>query len=336
MARAARPLTSLTFQTRCADHDRSSGLHQEMHEMIRWAEGKFTEMTAAEHHLSGDGFLSTPLDYAAMIFGATDTIKVSGCAVLAPLYNPLNLAERIAFLDLVSNGRFRTVLALGYREQEYRAAGVDWQRRGKIFDERLMQVMALLQGETVEINGQAAQLHHLPSSPANELIYVGGNSAAAARRAARMDLPFWPSIEEADVLDAYHEACTREGVTARLQLSQFAGFEFIAEDPDKAWQEVGPFLLYDAMAYQAIGNSQRRSASEFTNADIEALKASGTYNIVTPECALERFKANQALCINPLAGGLPAEHGWRCLELYEAKVLPHLDLDFRPFSSIKW
>ena len=131
MARAARPVASLIFQTRCADHARSSGLHRDMREMIRWAEGKFSDMTAAEHHLSGDGFLSSPLDYAAMILGATETMKVSGCAVLAPLYNPLNLAERITFLDLISNGRFRTVLALGYREQEYRAAGVDWQQRGK-------------------------------------------------------------------------------------------------------------------------------------------------------------------------------------------------------------
>ena len=336
MARAARTIATLIFQTRCADHARSSGLHRDMREMIRWAEGKFSDMTAAEHHITGDGFLSTPLDYAAMIFGATETMKVSGCAVLAPLYNPLNLAERITFLDLVSNGRFRTVLALGYREQEYRAAGVDWQLRGKQFDGLLTQVMALMQGETVEINGQEAQLHHLPESPADELVYVGGNSAAAARRAARMDLPFWPSIEDADVLDAYSDTCAKEGVTARLQLSQFAGFDFIAEDPDKAWQEIGSYLLYDAMAYQAIGNSQRRSASEFTDADIEALRASGTYNIVTPEQALKRFEANQALCVNPLAGGMPSEHGWRCLELYEAEVLPHLDLDFRRFPSIPW
>jgi hypothetical protein len=138
------------------------------------------------------------------------------------------------------------------------------------------------------------------------------------------------------VLDAYHQACEKEGVTARLQLSQFAGFEFIAEDPDKAWQEIGPYLLYDAMAYQAIGNSQRRSASEFTDADIDALRASGTYNIITPKQALDRFEANQALTINPLAGGIPTEQGWRCLELYATKVLPHLDLDFRRFSSIPW
>ena len=89
MARAARTIATLIFQTRCADHARSSGLHRDMREMIRWAEGKFSDMTAAEHHITGDGFLSTPLDYAAMIFGATETMKVSGCAVLAPLYNPL-------------------------------------------------------------------------------------------------------------------------------------------------------------------------------------------------------------------------------------------------------
>lgn len=336
MAREARPISTLIFQTRCADRQRSSDLHQQMRKMVRWAEGKFSDMTAAEHHISGDGFLATPLDYAAMIIGATETVRVSGCAILAPLYNPLHLAERLAFLDLISNGRFRAVLALGYREQEYRAAGVDWQRRGDIFDQLLAQVMGLLRGETVEINGQEAQLHHLPGSDPDELVYVGGNSKPGARRAARFNLPFWPAIESIDILDAYDQACANAGATPRLQPSQFGGFEFIAEDPDAAWREVGPYLLYDALAYQSIGNSQRRSSSEFSDSDIESLRASGTYSIITPEQALERFEERQSLTINPLAGGIPEDQAWRCLELYETRVLPHLDLDFRPFKQIPW
>ena len=336
MAREARPISTLIFQTRCAQRDRSSDLHQQMRQMIRWSEGKFTDMTAAEHHISGDGFLATPLDYAAMIIGATETVRVSGCAILAPLYNPLHLAERLSFLDLTSNGRFRAVLALGYREQEYRSAGVDWQHRGAIFDQLLTQVLDLLHGQTVEINGQPAQLHHLPASSPDQLVYVGGNSNPGARRAARFKLPFWPAIESADVLNAYHEACAEVGATPRLQPSQFHGFEFIAEDPDTAWREVGPYLLYDALAYQAIGNSQRRSSSEFSDSDIAALRASGTYSIITPEQALERFEQTQSLTINPLAGGIPTDQAWRCLELYETRVLPHLDLDFRPFTEFSW
>ena len=62
MARPARPISTLVFQTRCADRGRSSGLHREMWEMIRWADGKFSEMTAAEHHLSGDGEWRPPHD----------------------------------------------------------------------------------------------------------------------------------------------------------------------------------------------------------------------------------------------------------------------------------
>ena len=329
-----RPMVNILFQTRCAEPQRSAALHDNMLRMVRWAEGKVTDCGFAEHHVSGDGFLSTPLQAAAMAVASGDRLKVNNCAILAPLYNPLFLAEQIAFLDLTSGGRVRTVLALGYREAEYQVAGKDWDTRGASLDQNIEQLLALLRGETVMFNGTESYLHHLPSSPLEKILAVGGNSKVAARRAARFDLPFWPALDAPEIQEAYANACQKCGVENRYIYSRFSGFVLLADDPDAAWKEWGAYLLYDAMAYQAIATTDRRTANDCTAEDIEALRQSGAYRIMTPEQGLELFEQNQAITLNPQAGGLPPEPSWRCLELFEQQMLPHVSLDYRSFRDL--
>jgi hypothetical protein len=62
-----RPVVNLLFHLGCADQARSADLHRQLLEMWRWADGKISDCTIAEHHLSGDGFFSTPLDGASMV-----------------------------------------------------------------------------------------------------------------------------------------------------------------------------------------------------------------------------------------------------------------------------
>ncbi len=90
------------------------------------------------------------------------------------------------------------------------------------------------------------------------------------------------------------------------------------------------------MAYQSIGNSQRRSSMEATASDIAALREAGSYRILTPEEAPADFEMGAILTLNPLIGGLPTEWAWRPLDLYENQVLPYLTLDERPFREIAW
>ena len=331
-----RPVVNLLFHLRCAERDRSADVHRQLLEMWRWADGKISDCTIAEHHLSGDGFFSTPLDGASMVLAVSDTLKVSLCALLAALYRPLHLAERLTFLDLTSQGRIRAVFGLGYRQVEYSTAGVDWDSRGAVMDRLIEQVLALLEGDTVDLDGVKAELHHLPQSSPQDLVLVGGNSARAARRAARFGLAFWPALEDPQLKESYMNFCSEYGTRARYHPLRFRGFVFLAEDPEAAWSELGSYMLYDAMAYQSIGNSQRRSSMEATASDIAALKEAGTYRILTPEEALADFEIGANLTLNPLVGGLPTEWAWRCLDLYENQVLPHLTLDERPFREIAW
>jgi alkanesulfonate monooxygenase SsuD/methylene tetrahydromethanopterin reductase-like flavin-dependent oxidoreductase (luciferase family) len=330
-----RAFASLVFHTRSADSAHSAEIHEQKRKMIRWADHKLTECTVGEHHLSGDGFLATPLHNAAMVVGAADNLKAYCCCLLAPLYNPLFLAEQIAYLDLTSSGRVRSVLGMGYREAEYQAAGISWPERGAVMDRLFEQLLALLQGETVNLHGVEGTLQHLPKSPLEDIVFAGGNSKPAARRAARFGLGFAPALADPALEDIYLQACEEYGAQPRYRAPRFSGYVLLADNPDKAWEEIGSYLFYDAAAYQSIGTTHRRSWCETSAADIAALREQGSYKIFTPEQALEQFEETRSITLNPQVGGLPSSYGWRCLELFETQMLPHMTLDFASYPGLE-
>ena len=88
-----------------------------------------------EHHGAENGWSPSPLIMAGLVFGRTKRIMATLNALLAPLHDPLRLAEDIAVLDLASGGRFIVTAGIGYRESEYEAHGKDWKARGALQDE---------------------------------------------------------------------------------------------------------------------------------------------------------------------------------------------------------
>src|SRR5678815_6069475 len=130
----------LRFDMRSAAHctESSSQRYRAALEMASWADRNAVDVIGlSEHHATNDGFLSAPLQLAGMMAALTSRIRISVSALLVPLHDPLRLAEDIAVLDLAANGRFSATCGLGYRESEYACFGVDWVRRGEVFDQKL-------------------------------------------------------------------------------------------------------------------------------------------------------------------------------------------------------
>ncbi len=86
----------------------------------------------SEHHGVEDGFMSSPVTLAAAVAGRTRTIQINIAAILAPLHDPVRLAEQLATVQLVSGGRLSVVAGLGYRQEEFDMASVDRKRRGTL------------------------------------------------------------------------------------------------------------------------------------------------------------------------------------------------------------
>lgn len=295
-------------------------------DMVRWAdENDITVAGFSEHHNTGDGFLSSPMMLAMAAAQATSKIRLSVSALLLPLHNPVRVAEDIAVLDLVSQGRFMAVAGLGYRELEYQTLGVEWKRRGKVMDENIAVLLQAWRGEPFEHNGVQAVLNPVPERPAQALLSVGGNSAAAARRAARFGLFFAPAIDDPELEHAYNAACQEYGFTGGAVIfPNEPSLTLVSDDPDRDWAHYGKFFLHDALAYGQWRHATRRAYAESFADDLESLRAEGKYCFLTPDEAVARIREKGSINLSPLCGGMPVEKAWNSLELFASKVMPAL------------
>jgi probable F420-dependent oxidoreductase len=132
------------------------------------------------------------LTVMAFVAGATRRIRIDATVLVMPYHHPVELAKAIATLDVLSGGRINVSLGVGHAEQEFQVLGVPFARRGRRTDEAL-EVMKLcwsdpepvFHGEFFDVEGVAFAPRPVqqPFPP----IWIGGNSQAALRRAARHD-----------------------------------------------------------------------------------------------------------------------------------------------------
>ncbi|MFF1477816.1 LLM class flavin-dependent oxidoreductase [Streptomyces sp. NPDC058301] len=276
-----------------------------------------------EHHGTGNGWLPSPFAFAGAVFGATSRIAVTVSAIIGPLYDPLRLAEDIAVLDLLSGGRLVTVAGIGYRPEEYEQAGVEWGRRGKLQDLLLETLLKAWTGEPFTYEGRTVRITPRPFTQPHPMLLVGGSSKAAARRAARLGLPFFPSAHLPELEAYYREQLAAHGTEGWTMMpAEKTPLLHLSEDPDRTWALHGEHFLHEARMYASWQSKDIRSAVRSAAATVEELRAEGVYRIVTPaECAA---LGAESLVLHPLCGGMPLEEGWRSLRLFTDDVLPRL------------
>jgi hypothetical protein len=102
-------------------------------------------------------------------------------------------------------------------------------------------------------------------------------------------------------------------------------FMYVAEDPEKAWAEIGPYAVYDATTYSTWQTGDHHNAVDMGGrSTVEELEATGMWRVVTPDQAVELVQRAGGGGLHPLMGGMPLELGWASLELWVSKVMPRL------------
>ncbi len=301
-------------------------LYQAALEMSAWAETRGCLMSiVSEHHGSSDGYLSAPFVLASALAARTSTLPIQVAALLVPLHDPIELAEQMAVLDVLSGGRVSYVCAIGYRAEEYAMFGRDMKQRGKRMDACLQAMRKAWTGESFTYEGRPVSVTPTPLTPGGPTLFMGGSSPAAIRRAARFGMGMLGQGGPPELEQLYLDACKEYGTTPGMFVNpppDAPTSVFVAEDPDRAWAEIGPYLLHDANMYAEWMGAGSDRASGSGALTVDALRAeNGNYRILTPEQAKGLIAAGAPLLLQPLVGGLPPEHGWRCLELVTTKVL---------------
>ena len=296
-------------------------------EQCAWADGLGFETCAiSEHHGVDDGFLPAPLVLAGAIASRTTKMMITVSALLVPFHDPLRLAEDLAVLSLISNGRVGIVAGLGYRDEEFEFFGIDRKVRVPLLEEAIAVLRQAWTGEEFEYDGHRARVTPKPPSP--PLILLGGSTDKAARRAARLRLPFMPAVGDPALADVYRRACTEEGFDGGwVLLPSGPGFVHVSDDPERDWARIERFAMYEASTYHSWQQDGQRSQVHVDARSVDDLKASGVYAVVTPDECVELANSlgpMGSLVFHPLMGGMDIDLGWEGLQLFADKVLPRL------------
>ncbi len=287
--------------------------------MAAWAESRgCVGAVLCEHHASEDGFLPSPMTLASAMAARTTTLPITIAAIVLPLYDPVRLAEEMAVLDIISNGRVSYVAAIGYRPIEYEMHGVDFHDRGRIAEDKLAVLLAAKTGEPFEHDGRRIHVTPLPVTPGGPMVMWGGGSAAAARRAGRFGLGFLAQGGGPELHDEYERAARDSGhepIMCYLPSKDSASAVFVAKDVDRAWDELGPYLMHDVTAYARWNEGDDHTVSLSFVSNAEELRAENrSHRIVDVDEAVDLVRGGSLLQLHPLIGGLPPDIGWRYLE----------------------
>jgi len=165
-----------------------------------------TLLTLGQHFLYPDVRWLQPIPTLARLSAELDEgARIATTIVIVPLYHPVVLAEELATLDIVSEGRLVVGAGLGYRAEEFTYLGVEMRERAARFDEAIELMVKLWTQDTVTHRGlfwaiEDAPTHLRPVQQPHPPLWIGGQSDAGVRRAARLGqawtIPPSCSVEE--------------------------------------------------------------------------------------------------------------------------------------------
>jgi probable F420-dependent oxidoreductase len=135
---------------------------------------------------------------------ATQTLVVGTGIALVPQRDPIQTAKEVASLDLVSDGRFRFGVGVGWLREEIANHGVSPKVRGRVVDERLDAMIAIWTQEKAEFHGEFVDFDPIYSWPKPITrpyppLYLGGGQANFPR-IARLDAGWFSMSPSADDL----------------------------------------------------------------------------------------------------------------------------------------
>jgi len=130
------------------------------------------------------------LTVLAFVAGATERVRLDASVLVLPYHHPLALAKALSTLDVLSGGRLDVSVGVGHAVREFECLGVSFPERGAIADEMLDALKELWSAAEPVYRGKFFTIEGLAFEPKpvqrpRPPIYVGGNSKAALRRAAR-------------------------------------------------------------------------------------------------------------------------------------------------------
>lgn len=292
----------------------------------------FDSVTLGERHLHEEGFVE-PLTALSAIAARTSTLELGTAAMLPALYDPLHLAERIATLDQIAAGRVAFGAALGYRERELRAFGVEMDERVGRFIESLELLDRFWSGDTVTHDGTFWSYEEAFVSPTPEEmpIWIGGHADVAIKRAAYRGDAWIASASStpedlARQIDVYEDALDEFGKDRADHDVILMRDCAVADSTAQARETIEPYLLD---LYRLYARWKQTYLDEHS-VDVDFEELAEKFVVGTPNECVDRLREYEALGVDHVLlrcqfPGQPQASTLECIERLGDEVLPAFD-----------
>jgi alkanesulfonate monooxygenase SsuD/methylene tetrahydromethanopterin reductase-like flavin-dependent oxidoreductase (luciferase family) len=206
-----------------------------------------------------------PLIALAAAAAVTERIRLTTSILLAPVRaNGALLAKQAASVDHLSGGRLVFGVAVGGREDDYQASGVDFHSRGRIFDEMLAQWEQIWAGDEI-------------GPDAKPTLILGGSADVAFERAARYG-DGWimgggapdQFAAGAEKLEAAWKKAGRDGKPRKMALAYYALGENAEQDADAYLHDYYSFLGEYADTIAGSAATDPETVQQYVNAFSDA------------------------------------------------------------------
>jgi alkanesulfonate monooxygenase SsuD/methylene tetrahydromethanopterin reductase-like flavin-dependent oxidoreductase (luciferase family) len=306
-------------------------------ELVRAADRLGFDGVVKGSHFSAHPFQSVQqipfLSYCAAI---APRLRIICGLVLAPLHKPLDLAEQLATLDLLSGGRLVFGAGIGYRDVEFKAFGVPRGKLGARFEEVMLAVKRLWTEDFVDMVGQDWELDHAtcPIKPVQKPgppIWIGANADIAVRRAARIGDCWYinPHNTLATIerqMDIYKRALDELGKPFPAEVPMRREV-FVASSRAEAIRLAQPYLQEKYRTYRAWGQDKVMPEGDDFDHDFAELLEDRFLMGAPAEVAEQMVRLNRRLGVNHIVAsvhwpGMPNSLALEQLEILAAEVMP--------------
>ena len=151
----------------------------------------FTYLTIGQHFLY-DGFRwLQPLPLLARLAAELDDdVRIGTTVLIGPLNHPVQLAEELATLDIITGGKLVVGIGTGYLPHEYEFMGLDYKHRYAMLEEQIQLMTQMWTQDRVDFHGQFWTVndqptHIHPVQKPRPPIWLGAMKKVGVRRAAR-------------------------------------------------------------------------------------------------------------------------------------------------------
>jgi alkanesulfonate monooxygenase SsuD/methylene tetrahydromethanopterin reductase-like flavin-dependent oxidoreductase (luciferase family) len=173
-------------------------LYAEILEQVKWLDQIGADLVwFTEHHFVDDGYLPSWTPIAGAMAALTSRVRFGTDICLMPFNHPIRLAEDLAVLDNISNGRVELGLGMGYAPHEFKGFGLPVKNRLSLMNEGIEVLKECFSGKQFSYHGKRWHFDDVIITPGyvqpgGPPLWIAAMSEAGALRAAKYDTNFLP------------------------------------------------------------------------------------------------------------------------------------------------